>query len=106
METSPTRMCELLVGLPDAAVLGVDDDEEGRPIRVHVETSGRRPDCPSCGVVALSKDRAPVTLIDLPAFGAGTSLVWHKRRCPARTVTAPRGVGPSKNRASPPLPWP
>ena len=104
METNPTRMCELLVGLPDVAVLGVDGDEEGRPIRVHVETSGRRPDCPCCGVVAVAKDRAPVTLIDLPAFGATASLVWHKRRwsCPDRdcakgswTEQEPRIAAPS-----------
>ena len=30
MEIDPTRMCELLVGLPDIDILGVADPEPGR----------------------------------------------------------------------------
>ena len=37
METDATRMCALIVGLPEIAVLGVED-ESGEPLRVHVET--------------------------------------------------------------------
>ena len=37
METEPTRMCELLVGLPAVRVLGVVDDVGG-PLLVHVES--------------------------------------------------------------------
>ena len=33
-------MCELLVGLPEVNVLGVDD-VAGEPLRVHVESPGR-----------------------------------------------------------------
>lgn len=42
METDPTRMCELLVGLPEVRVLAVED-RCGEPIRVHVEQAGERP---------------------------------------------------------------
>ena len=35
MECDPTRVCELLVGLGDVEVLGVDD-EAGEPLRVHI----------------------------------------------------------------------
>ena len=35
MEVDPTRVCELLVGLGDVEVLGVDD-EAGAPLRVHM----------------------------------------------------------------------
>jgi hypothetical protein len=35
-------MCELLVGLPDVTVLGIDD-EVGFPLSIHVETRARRP---------------------------------------------------------------
>lgn len=72
-------MCELLVGLPDVGVLGVDD-EDGLPVRIHIETSDTRPGCPTCGVLAAAKDRTPVAFVDLPVFGRPASLVWHKRR--------------------------
>ncbi len=87
------RMCELLVGLPDVGVLGVDD-EDGVPVRIHIETPDTRPGCPTCGVLAVAKDRTPVAFVDLPVFGRPASLVWHKRRwscedpdCPNRTWT-------------------
>jgi transposase len=86
-------MCELLVGLPDVGVLAVDD-EDGVPVRIHIETTDVRPGCPACGVLAVAKDRTPVAFIDLPAFGRPAALVWHKRRwscedadCPNRTWT-------------------
>ena len=76
-------MCELLVGLPDVNVLGVEDVATG-PLRIHVELRTQVVGCPQCGVVAHVKDRYEVELIDLPAFGRWTRLVWHKRRwrCP------------------------
>jgi transposase len=93
VETDPTRMCELLVGLPDVNLLGVDD-VAGEPLRVHVETRADRPGCVTCGVVASVKDRPVIGLVDLPAFGRPTPLFWHKRRwrcgdgdCPAGSWT-------------------
>ena len=41
MEQDPTRMCELLVGLGDVDVVGVDDELSG-PLVVHVRTRARR----------------------------------------------------------------
>ncbi len=83
METNPIRVCELLVGLPEVDVLGVDDDTDG-PLRIHVEARGERPTCPCCGGVVWRKDRNRVVLVDLPAFGRPVRLVWHKQRweCP------------------------
>ncbi len=76
-------MCELLVGLPAVRVLGVVDEPDGA-LFVHIETTGERPNCPGCGVRATVKDRDVVVLVDLPAFGRRTRLVWRKRRwaCP------------------------
>lgn len=37
MEVDPTRMCELLVGLPAVRVLGIVDDP-GEPLEMHIET--------------------------------------------------------------------
>ena len=48
MEADPTRVCELLVGLGDVEVLGVDDDVGG-PLRVHVRRRALRPACEVCG---------------------------------------------------------
>src|SRR5262249_22193734 len=77
------RMCALLVGLPDVHVLAVEDDE-GVPLRVHVETTVELVGCASCGTRATLKDRRSVVLVDLAAFGRPAVLVWHKRRwsCP------------------------
>jgi transposase len=83
VECDPTRVCELLVGLPAVNVLGVDDQLDA-PIRVHVETRATRSSCSSCAGAAMIKDRPSVELVDLPCFGRPTRLVWRKRRwsCP------------------------
>ena len=83
METNPTRMCALLVGLPEITVLGIDDQPDC-PLHVHIETTVELERCSSCGTRAWLKDRRPVALVDLPAFGRPAVLVWHKRRwrCP------------------------
>ena len=84
MEVDPTRMCELLVGLPDVNLLGVVD-AVGEPLRVHIETRRQRPICHGCSGAVVAKDRDRVELVDLPAFGRPTRMVWCKRRwsCPA-----------------------
>lgn len=84
METDATRMCALLVGLPDVNVLAVEDDDPSTPLRVHVETTTELVGCAGCGTPARVKDRRTVAQVDLPAFGRPAVLVWHKRRwsCP------------------------
>jgi transposase len=90
VDVDPTRMCELLVGLPAVVVLGVEDDGDG-PLRVHIETRDSRPSCSGCAGVVVIKDRPSVELVDLPCFGRPVRLVWRKRRwsCPDRAC----GVG-------------
>lgn len=94
MECDPTRVCELLVGLPEVNVLGVDD-EDGAPIGVHVEQRWPRARCGACGAIAWVKDRPAVELVDLPCFGRPTRLVWHKHRwrCPNVTCAAGSWTG-------------
>jgi transposase len=79
-------MCELLVGLPDVNVLGVDDEVNGF-VCIYIESSAERPGCSRCGVLAQMKDRTAVELVDLPCFGRPTRLIWHKCRwkCPEPT---------------------
>jgi transposase len=85
VETDATRMCALLVGLPDVNVLAVEDQPSQR-LRVHAETTAVRVGCSACGSSARVKDRPVVALVDLPAFGRPAVLVWRKRRwcCPER----------------------
>lgn len=84
MEIDPTRMCELLVGLPDIDVLGVDTVELGSLVVV-VAAREQRPVCARCGRTAWVKDRREVDLVDLPAFDQRVVLRVVRTRwcCPA-----------------------
>ena len=77
------RVCEVLVGLGDVNVLGVEDLED-RPLRIHIETRIERPVCLQCDGQLWIKDRPMVELVDLACVGRPTRLVWRKRRwrCP------------------------
>jgi len=55
VEIDPTRACELLVGLPDVDVVGVED-AACEPLRVHVRCRERDRWCRECGARAESKD--------------------------------------------------
>ena len=97
--------CDLLVGLEGLHVVAVDRDDGGA-LTVTVESSVDLMGCPACGVVAHGHGRREVRLVDAPAFGKPTALVWRKRRwvCPDRecpvgvfteqdeTVARPRGL--------------
>ena len=83
MEADPTRMCELLVGLGEVELVGIDDAGEG-PLEVVVRSRKARPACGACGGRVWSKGYRSVVLVDLPAFGRPVRLRWRKRRwtCP------------------------
>lgn len=83
MEVDPTRMCELLVGLPEVIVVGVHDVGDG-PLVVEIEQAGPRPTCMGCGSSPVVKDRQSQELVDLPCFGRPTRIRWRKVRwaCP------------------------
>ena len=74
MECDPTRVCELLVGLGDVEVLGVDDDD-GEPLGMHIRRCALRPGCGGCGGPLWSNGEREVVLVDLPAFGRPVRLV-------------------------------
>ncbi len=80
-----TRMCELLVGLGEVTVVGVDRSSPVELV-VTIEPVAERPDCGGCGAAAWVKDRAEVALVDLPCFDSTTTLVVRKTRwwCPNR----------------------
>jgi transposase len=98
-------MCELLVGLPDVNVLGIDE-QPGLPLQIRVETKLVRVGCPTCGSFASVKDRPEVALIDLPSFGRPTRLIWYKRRWCCPDADCEKAAGPRTTGASPLRVWP
>lgn len=83
MITDARRAVEVLVGLPGVSFLGIEDRPDGH-LAVHVQQTGERPVCISCGMAPRVKDRPVVELIDLPYAGRPARLCWHKVRfeCP------------------------
>jgi hypothetical protein len=72
LETDATRMCELLVGLPDVNMIGVGDWPNW--LRVVIETPTDRLGC-GCGGVVHRHGIREVEFVDLPGFGRPTRLV-------------------------------
>ncbi|MCQ3802681.1 MAG: transposase family protein [Acidimicrobiia bacterium] len=83
METDGRRMCEVLVGLGEVDLVGVEE-LPGDRLRVTIRSRGSRPVCGGCGGRVWSKGDRLVRLVDLPAFGRPVRLRWRKRRwvCP------------------------
>jgi hypothetical protein len=63
LETDPKKVLELLVGLPEVSVLGVDCS--GPVVDLHVEKVAEPVGCPTCGVLAQFKGWREVVLVDL-----------------------------------------
>ncbi len=94
MEENPIRIAEILLGLKDVNLIGVEDHlDQGviLPLRVHIECRGLRPKCPVGSGESYSKGSSLVELNDLPSFGRPVRLIWHKRRwvCRDSTCSAP-----------------
>ena len=83
MEIDGRRMCELLVGLGEVDLVGVEE-LAGELLGVTIRSGGARPVCEGCGGSVWSKGDQLVRLVDLPAFGRPVRLRWRKRRwtCP------------------------
>ena len=77
MESDPTRMCALLVGLPDVTIIGIGDWLHW--LRIEVAAAQQRPVC-SCGTEADRHGVREVVLVDLPCFGRAKRLVARKQR--------------------------
>ena len=80
METEPTRMCALLVGLRDVTLVGVGEWPRWLRVVIVAELGPSR----CCGVLAHRHGVREVELVDLPVFGRPARLVWRKQRwrCP------------------------
>ena len=97
MEVDPTRICELLVGLGDVEVLGVED-EHGEPLRVHVRRRAPRPVCEGCGGALWSDGEREVELVDLPGVRAGCAAGMAQAPLALRTAGV---LGGDRHRAGP-----
>lgn len=88
VESNPTRVAELLVGLDDVNVLAADIDDGC--VVVVIESRLPSLNCPLCEGSVSVKDRPVVELVDLPCFGRPTRLRWRKHRlsCRARCGAA------------------
>ncbi|MEI4271368.1 hypothetical protein TEK04_06510 [Klenkia sp. LSe6-5] len=69
------------MGLDGVHVIAVA--EHGAGLRVTVESPPQPMGCPACGVLATSRGRAMVRLVDTPCFGRPVTIRWRKRtwRC-------------------------
>lgn len=76
VETDSTRVCEVIVGLGDVEILGVDD-RKGKPLRLEARGTRPRPACGGCGGRLWSKGARAVLLAELagvrPAGEAGVA---------------------------------
>ena len=90
MITDPTAMNLFFVNLEGVRLIRIDDEA---PIpEVHVELVRDVVGCATCGVVAVVKDRHPVTLVDLTMAGRKICLVWIKRRFACAEPDCPTGT--------------
>ena len=76
METDATRMCALLVGLPDVRVVGIGEWPQW--LRIVITMVSERPSC--CERPPHRHGVREVVLVDLPVFGRPARLVWRKHR--------------------------
>ena len=90
MITDPTRMNLFFVNLDGVRLIQIDDEADVP--EVHVELERELVGCPTCGVIAIVKDRHPVSLVDLSVAGRKIVLVWNKRRFRCGEDTCPQGT--------------
>ena len=77
METDATRICELMLNLPDMTVVAFDESDPS-VARVHVRSKPKRSFCWGCGLQGTVKDRPVLEIGDLPICGRPSTLVWRK----------------------------
>jgi hypothetical protein len=99
--THPGRMASMMIGFPEARVLGVNED--AADVHVSVETAEDASRCAFCGSQARSEGRpVMVRRPDGLMFGRPLEPVWQLRRwsCPT-----PRACGRDLDRERPRSTW-
>ena len=102
----PTRMCELLVGLPDVVVLGVEDEPDGELLRPRRVPQRDERSASAAGSRRRVKERPVVSLVDLPCFGRRDAASSGTSAASAVLTSRARGsAGPRRTRASARRAW-
>jgi transposase len=83
VEFNHTRICEVLVGLPEVRVIGAEE-QLGGGLVVLIESILPDGLACECGALLSVEERPIVRLVDLPAFGRPTRLWWRKHRLACR----------------------
>ncbi len=89
METDPERAAAMLLGLVDAHVLGVGEDDEGLVVEVETELDPDAVRCPSCQAPVVLDGTEEREQARPPTFGRATVLVWVLRRFRCENVACP-----------------
>ena len=85
MEIDATRICELMLNLPDMTIVAFDDSDPA-VARPHVQSKPKRSFCRRCGMQATVKDRPVLVINDLPICGRPSTLLWRKYRWSCHAV--------------------
>ena len=96
MEHDPTRMCELLVGLPDVNVEGVGDWP--RWLRIAITTRAERPACPTCAGAVWHHDDLDVEQVGKRLL-CMSALGRHERRSSNESLCSGAAEIPSEGEA-------
>ena len=94
MEADPTRMCELLVGLGDVELVGIDERGVDAPLVVVIRSRRPRPVCESCGSRVWSKGYRSVVLVDpsLDPSGVRSFIEQNATIAPERALLTSRAA--------------
>src|SRR5690625_3572955 len=76
--TDSCHRCDVILGIDGACL--IEATRTNQQLTLAVETIPGLMGCPQCGVVAESKGRRIVDLVDAPWAGVPVRLRWHKRR--------------------------
>ena len=95
MERDPVKMLELVLGIPDVRILGVEATE--RHVRIELESTRDEARCSRCGAEAVLIGSKVEEMVDLPIMGTPSRLLVNRRRweCPSPTCGAKRWFEPS-----------
>src|SRR5271165_4934334 len=101
MERDPVKMLELIVGMPDVHVLGVEATSS--VVRIELESTNDVPVCPRCGAQAELLSTKSEEKVDLPVMGRPSRLIVKRRRwrCPTAKCPVTKWLEPDPTNAAP-----
>jgi DNA-directed RNA polymerase subunit RPC12/RpoP len=94
MERDPVKMLELVVGMSDVRILGVEVTSD--VIRFELETKDDEASCPRCGIKAELLSIKVEEKVDLPVMGVPSRFIVKRRRwrCPSDSCPETKWLEP------------